>query len=114
MQRIQKKFSAQNPDKKIHAEKYSVSSMTFPNHSASLFNLEKTIFIHIHFPEINVTVHKISDRKKLIQVHFNCIFSFYIRLPKYFFYPLFTTPSKTFVASQHSSKTIVQSTLFTS
>jgi hypothetical protein len=74
MQRIQKKFSAQNPDKKIHAEKYFVSSMTFPIHSASLFNLEKTIFIHIHFPEINVTVHKISDRKKInssaFQMHF--------------------------------------------
>ena len=74
MQRIQKKFSAQNPDKKIHAEKYFVSYMTFPIHSASPFNLEKTIFIHIHFPEINVTVHKISVWKKIksgaLQMHF--------------------------------------------
>lgn len=65
MQRNQKKFSAQNRDKKIHAEKYFVRSMTISNHSASLFNLEKTIFIHIHFSEINGAVHKISDRKKI-------------------------------------------------
>jgi hypothetical protein len=65
MQRIQKKFSAQNPVKKIHAEKYFVRSMTFSIRYTSLFNLEKTIFIHIHFPEINVTVHKIPDRKKI-------------------------------------------------
>jgi len=39
--------------------------MKFSIHSTSLFNIEKTIFIHIYFPEINVTVHKISDRKKI-------------------------------------------------
>ena len=46
MQRIQKKFSAQNRDKKIHAEKYFVRSMTFSIRHTSLFNAEETIFFH--------------------------------------------------------------------
>lgn len=36
---------------------------------------------------------KFPTEKKLNPVHFNCIFSFYIRLPKYFFNPLFTIQS---------------------
>ena len=45
-QRFQKKFSAQNRDKKIHAEKYFVRSMTFSIRHTSLFNAEETIFFH--------------------------------------------------------------------
>jgi hypothetical protein len=58
--RFQKKFSAQNRDKKIHAEKYFVRSWIFLIRSTFPFAAEKNLFIHIHFPEINDTVHKIS------------------------------------------------------